>query len=77
MMTHIFQLHFIAKKYRRAGLGKLVAIDIFTTHKGQWEVYQINNNKPAQQFWKKVIEEYTDGEYTERIEVGEKNTSVR
>jgi predicted acetyltransferase len=63
---------FIAKKYRRAGLGKLVAIDIFTMHKGQWEVYQIDNNKPSQQFWKKAIEEYTDGKYTERIEVGRK-----
>ncbi|WP_419877607.1 GNAT family N-acetyltransferase [Brevibacillus centrosporus] len=61
---------FIAKKYRRVGLGKLVAKDIFDLHKGQWEVYQIDNNKPAQHFWKKVIEEYTDGKFTERIEEG-------
>lgn len=61
---------FIAKKYRRAGLGKMVAKDIFDLHKGQWEVYQIDNNKPAQLFWKKTIEEYTDGKFTERVEEG-------
>lgn len=61
---------FIARKYRRAGLGKFVAKDIFDKHKGQWEVYQIDNNKPAQLFWKKAIEEYTGGKFTERIEVG-------
>lgn len=63
---------FIAKKYRRMGLGKLIAIDIFDRHKGQWEVYQIDSNKPAQFFWKKAIEEYTGGKYTERIEAGRK-----
>jgi predicted acetyltransferase len=63
---------FIMKRYRRAGLGNLIAKDIFKIHKGQWEVYQIDNNVPAQHFWKKVIEEYTGGKFTERIEVGRK-----
>lgn len=63
---------FIMKRYRRAGLGKLVAMDIFKMYKGQWEVYQIDNNVPAQHFWKKAIEEYTGGKFTERIEVGRK-----
>lgn len=61
---------FIAKKYRRLGLGRLVAKDIFDMHQGKWEVYQIDNNKPAQLFWKRAIEEYTGGKFTERIEVG-------
>jgi predicted acetyltransferase len=63
---------FIMKSYRRAGLGKLVAKDIFTMHKGQWEVYQIDNNVPAQHFWKNAIEEFTGGKFTERIEAGRK-----
>jgi predicted acetyltransferase len=63
---------FIMKRYRRTGLGKLVAKDIFKTHQGQWEVYQIDNNLPAQYFWKRVIEEYTNCNFTERIEVGRK-----
>ena len=61
---------FILKKYRRKGIGKLVAIDIFTRHKGPWEVHQIESNQGAQVFWKKVINEYTKGQFEERIESG-------
>ena len=39
---------FIMKKYRREGIGKAVAEEIFNLHKGQWEVYQKESNKPAQ-----------------------------
>ncbi|MCA1041166.1 GNAT family N-acetyltransferase [Bacillus infantis] len=57
---------FIMKKYRREGLGKRVAKDIFGLHKGKWEIFQIEKNKPAQRFWRCVINEYTGGEFTER-----------
>lgn len=30
---------FIMKKYRRAGIGKLVANEIFCLHRGNWEVF--------------------------------------
>ncbi|MDC0764176.1 GNAT family N-acetyltransferase [Brevibacillus sp. AG] len=63
---------FIMKRFRRSGLGKQVAKDIFNMHKGPWEVYQIDSNEPAQHFWKKTIEEYTGGKFTERIEIGRK-----
>ena len=59
---------FIMKRYRRAGLGNLVAKDIFTMHKGNWTVHQIINNLPAQLFWQKTINEYTGGKYTERTD---------
>lgn len=61
---------FIMKRYRRAGIGKSVAHQIFNLHKGKWEVFQKENNKPAQLFWKKVINEYTKGNFTERFEDG-------
>ncbi|MCK6206458.1 GNAT family N-acetyltransferase [Bacillus infantis] len=57
---------FILKKYRREGLGKQVAKDIFGLHKGRWEIFQIEKNKPAQGFWRCVIDEYTNGEFMER-----------
>lgn len=57
---------FILKKYRREGLGKQVAKDIFGLHKGRWEIFQIEKNKPAQGFWRCVIDEYTNGDFTER-----------
>jgi predicted acetyltransferase len=61
---------FIMKKYRRQGIGKAVAERIFNLHKGQWEVHQRENNKPAQEFWHEVINEYTKGQFSEQFENG-------
>lgn len=61
---------FIMKKYRRVGLGKKIATRVFDMHKGQWEVFQILSNQPAQAFWRKVINEYTEGKFEERTENG-------
>jgi predicted acetyltransferase len=57
---------FIMKKFRRSGIGKLTAHHIFDQHKGNWEVFQILTNKPAQAFWRMTIDEYTAGKYEER-----------
>lgn len=61
---------FIMKKYRRMGVGKSVAKDIFHIHSGNWRVFQMKSNEPAQLFWRNVIKEYTGGQYTEQIEDG-------
>jgi predicted acetyltransferase len=61
---------FIMTKYRRGGIGTTVAKQVFDLHKGQWEVYQKEANKPAQIFWRKVIDEYTNAKFTDRIEDG-------
>jgi predicted acetyltransferase len=61
---------FILKKYRLGGTGKSVAFQIFDLHRGHWEVFQRNTNKPAQIFWKKVIKEYSKGQFRERSEDG-------
>lgn len=61
---------FILKKYRREGIGKSVATDIFNRHQGSWEVHQVESNPGAQVFWKRVINEYTKGQFEERIENG-------
>lgn len=63
---------FILKKYRLEGIGKEVAKQIFSLHKGSWEVYQKESNKPAQVFWNKSINEYTKGKFKERLENGRK-----
>ena len=63
---------FILRKYRNEGIGKAVAIEVFNLHKGQWEVYQKNSNKPSQIFWNKVISEYTKGHFKERLENGKR-----
>ena len=61
---------FVMKKYRLNGVGKTIAHQIFNLHKGKWEVFQKESNKPAQLFWNKVINEYTDGKFRERVEDG-------
>ncbi|MBS4176852.1 GNAT family N-acetyltransferase [Bacillus sp. FJAT-49731] len=63
---------FIMKKYRRSGLGKSVAKDIFRLHKGNWVVFQMEKNERAQLFWRNVIKEYTGGRFTERVEEGKR-----
>jgi predicted acetyltransferase len=59
---------FILRKYRRKGLGRLAAEQVFNMHIGDWEVYQLEANKPANTFWRKVILNYTKGQFKERIE---------
>ncbi|MEQ6377739.1 GNAT family N-acetyltransferase [Bacillaceae bacterium S4-13-58] len=59
---------FVMKKYRRYGVGKKVAYDLFRMHQGNWEISEIAPNKPAQSFWRKIIQEFTNGNYRERNE---------
>lgn len=56
---------FIMRKYRRRGIGKLVASKVFDTFKGTWVVLQHGNNEASQHFWTRTINEYTGGNYSE------------
>jgi predicted acetyltransferase len=54
---------FIMRKYRRKGIGKSVAMQIFDRFPGIWEVLQHGENEPSMRFWEKVIQSYTNGHY--------------
>ena len=56
---------FILRKYRHRGIGRVVAQRIFDMFPGQWSVAQVENNHAAQAFWRKVISEYTQGNFQE------------
>lgn len=56
---------FILRKYRRCGVGRTVAFQIFNLFCGRWEVHQVRANFVAQQFWRSAIGAYTRGNYTE------------
>jgi predicted acetyltransferase len=58
---------FIMRKYRREGIGKTAAFFIFDKFRGVWEIHQLENNQPSQHFWRKVISEYTHGQYSETL----------
>jgi len=58
---------FVMRKYRRQGVGQRVASTIFDQLPGNWEVRQIHQNRIAQIFWRRIIAEYTHGEYIEIV----------
>ncbi|MCA0987348.1 GNAT family N-acetyltransferase [Guptibacillus algicola] len=64
------QEFFIMAKHSGKGYGKQIATRLFTMFPGDWEITQIEKNKPAQLFWRSLINEITNGEFTERVEGG-------
>ncbi|ALS28940.1 GNAT family N-acetyltransferase [Paenibacillus cisolokensis] len=56
---------FVMKKYRNQGVGQQASTELFNRFRGIWKVAQIESNKPAQIFWRKTIERYTNNNYQE------------
>jgi len=56
---------FIMRKFRRRGLGQQAAFSLFDRFRGRWEVRVVVQNKPALDFWRKVIDRYTGGKHRE------------
>lgn len=54
---------FVMYKYRKAGVGKFVANQLFDKYKGLWELNTLKTNIPSVEFWTKVVGDYTDNEY--------------
>ena len=42
---------FILKKYRKHGIGRALAFEVFSQMAGKWEVGQMTENVAAQAFW--------------------------
>jgi predicted acetyltransferase len=60
---------FVLAKFQGKGIGKTIAFEIFDLFRGTWEVAQMPKNSPAIQFWKKVVAEYSAGQFTESLQV--------
>lgn len=56
---------FILRRYRRIGAGRAAACALFDRFKGRWEVRELNNNLPAQSFWRRIIADYTGDDFEE------------
>jgi predicted acetyltransferase len=54
---------FIMKKYRKQGIGKSIAFEVFNMFPGLWEVAVLEENKPAQIFWERVLHNFTKGNF--------------
>jgi predicted acetyltransferase len=60
---------FIARRYRRSGLGTLAARTIFSRYPGQWEVAIARRNTSALPFWRQVITHHPDSREIEEMDV--------
>ncbi len=58
---------FIAKKYRRQGVGQRVARIVFDRQPGSWELQVLETNRPAQHFWRRVLDDVTHGAFQEEL----------
>jgi predicted acetyltransferase len=50
-------------KYRRNGVGKYTAKYVFDKHRGKWQLKYHPKNRVSKEFWNKIINEITDGNY--------------
>ncbi len=62
---------FIARAFRRLGVGKLAVELILNRFAGRWEILEYQRNPGAVSFWRRVVAGYTKGRYQERISNGE------
>lgn len=54
---------FVMLKYRRCGLGKWAAFQLFDKFKGTWQLKRHPKNLPSVGFWDHVIGTYTGGNF--------------
>ena len=62
---------FVKPKERRLGIGREAALLIFNRFNGTWEVSEFLYNKPAVQFWRRVVGEFSHGRFRESTSHGE------
>ncbi len=56
---------FVLGKFQRLGVGRQTAHKLFKMFRGSWRLRQLPENIPAVKFWRKVIGEFTNGNFKE------------
>lgn len=70
---------FILRKFKNKSIGKYTAFHCFNNYPGIWEIMVLPGNAGAYQFWKTIINQYTQNNYEEytrkvaHLSDGEKN----
>ena len=62
---------FVGRTWRRRGIGKLAVELILNRFAGRWEITEYLRNPVAVSFWRRVVANYTQGRYQERVTNGE------
>ncbi len=60
---------FVVSKFQGKGVGRHVAKQVFNLFPGIWETSQIPENKAALDFWEKVVNSYTNGQYEKSLKM--------
>lgn len=62
-----FDMHefFVLRRYRRIGTGQVFCHQIWQQLPGKWLVRVFAENTPAMPFWKEVISNHTNNQYSE------------
>ncbi len=58
---------YIVPSARKNKLGQILATTLFDMHPGEWQVRQIAGADGAKSFWRKVISEHTQNQYSEAV----------
>ena len=56
---------YVIPAYRKKMVGKNMAFAVFNKHPGLWRIRQISGSELATKFWRRVIGDYTNENYTE------------
>ena len=62
---------FVARTFRRRGVGRLAVELILNRFAGRWEITEYLRNPVAVSFWRRVVANYTHGRFQERVTNGE------
>ena len=62
---------FIRRQFRRLGVGRDAALLLFARFAGAWIISEQARNSGAVRFWRRVVSDYTNGDFLERREHGE------
>jgi predicted acetyltransferase len=73
---YIYEFH-VMRAYRGAGYGAAMATAVFDHFPGRWLIEEIGSNLSAQRFWRRVIADYTGGDYVERTYPADRCQLVR
>lgn len=55
---HVVSEFFVLRRYRRAGVGRIIANRLFNEVGGTWEISIMRSNTPAQEFWATIISDH-------------------
>lgn len=58
---------FVKEEYRKLKAGTYMANEMFKRFHGKWEIRTLLKNKPAQEFWRKVVNEVSNGVFEEKL----------